>query len=447
MRAFQKQTKPDICLDVYAIDESDQADKMMRFTRAERTNIVLTDLGFGKLVEAIGTLKTEHLPKDLWTSDMNSQVQRVTRGLHAMVYFRRFWTLQELERPITSCSQTLPNPSSYLAYILRASLFVAGSAFTVYKLLTPDVPLDYSKHKEVALAYLLMLSKLGIIEKSGSFRPSWLPGGFWPGSNRCHCFENAHSAGAGVIEWFNRVGIANKALDEIREVVRGVPDVESVLERRKDWVQPGNLIKLSGQPVKIFLEKSSVETPEMLLVPRIRVSGQLLQVWFPHWWDVSSLEVEERRFEDQPAVENAGATLWWDCYMAMRGLQCSSGRRLLESKEIDIETLYWSPQIGKVVVGPENAQGLKALIDVNSKEGESAYEYCLGPNLEDAAAAFCATNKPRNTVRNILLVGISQSGKSTFLQKLHEYNGQSAKIKRGMVIELALQSAIITPSP
>ncbi|KAI9354627.1 hypothetical protein DFJ73DRAFT_922383 [Zopfochytrium polystomum] len=75
---------------------------------------------------------------------------------------------------------------------------------------------------------------------------------------------------------------------------------------------------------------------------------------------------------------------------------------------------------------------LRLTVDAANDEDKSAFEICLERQYYEAANMFRTRPVDDGGIRNILLVGISQSGKSTFIKYLHDYNDQtSTRVEMG----------------
>ncbi|KAJ3212997.1 hypothetical protein HDU82_000006 [Entophlyctis luteolus] len=76
--------------------------------------------------------------------------------------------------------------------------------------------------------------------------------------------------------------------------------------------------------------------------------------------------------------------------------------------------------------------GLEKMVDASNDHEQTAYEICVSSGHEKASMLFRTSAIGKTNVYNVLLVGVSQSAKSTFVKYLHEYNGQIAKgVKMG----------------
>ncbi|KAJ3075187.1 hypothetical protein HDU99_001568, partial [Rhizoclosmatium hyalinum] len=84
-----------------------------------------------------------------------------------------------------------------------------------------------------------------------------------------------------------------------------------------------------------------------------------------------------------------------------------------------------SPRMIKIILDFFLENNMRDDVDRFNLDGENAYSICKTLNVKNASAMFGVqdTESVGGEPLNILLVGISQSGKSTLIKYLHEYNG------------------------
>ncbi|KAJ3210825.1 hypothetical protein HDU82_007335 [Entophlyctis luteolus] len=93
---------------------------------------------------------------------------------------------------------------------------------------------------------------------------------------------------------------------------------------------------------------------------------------------------------------------------------------------LHLAALAGNPEVIRYIILRFRLAGFEKMIDFYDDEGKNAYDICVQNGNEEAANQFRTFPSSKSSVHNVLLVGVSQSGKSTLVKYLHEYNGQTA---------------------